>query len=368
MTKTSKIRIFKTPAGSRATDNPKIPYIKIEPASRQQWIVERGYGIGASECSKILGASRYGTPLSLFLDKVGLNEPVAENWAMEQGHIFERVVAEKFQEQKGFGVIGISKAGTVKADWLACDRKHPFLRVSPDYLYWLKDEDGNDMTHNFTNRGVLECKTSVHHYTPDCIKDECISWYCQVQYQMHVLGLKESYLGFLCVDSLTGGECWFQKIAYNEKFCADTLIPAIVSFWQDHVAPAMRTNDRDRLMEFAPEPSTADDVTRRYTKEEAGKSISAADIDNFFQQLASYHARKAAIKEMEAELAKFEEQVKLKMKDSESIVDADNKVICTFKASKPSISFDSKRFKSECPDLYEQYCCEKPGSRRLIFK
>ena len=353
-------------------DNPKLPYITIKPNTHEDWLLERNKGIGASECGKIIGCSKYGTPYSLFCDKIGIGERIEENWAMRQGHIFEREVAEQFQRDMGMSVIGLHQSTNVKADWLACSREHDFLRVSPDYLYWLKEANGKDKPHNLFNRGVLECKTSVHHYKPECLQNECISWYCQVQYQLYVLGLKDAYLGFLCVDSLTGGESWFEYIPYNEKFCKETLIPSIIEFWTKHIAPARAAIadgcTTDTVMQFAPVITNADDITKRYPKESEGKSINGTDIPDFFDKLGVYIQRKSAIKELEQQQKEFEDEIKLFMADAESIVGTDNKAIVTFKSAKPSMKFDSAKFKAECSEQYSQYCSEVPGSRRLIFK
>lgn len=349
-------------------DNDKVGYLVIQPKTHEDWLKERNKGIGASECAKCIDASKYGTPYNLWKDKVGLNPPVKENWAMKQGHIFERVIAEMFQEQVGLDVIGLRQVSNVKSDWLAQKKGSEHLRVSPDYIYCLNKKGHT----NLLERGVLECKTSIHHYTPECLKSECLTWYCQVQYQLYVLGLKEGYLGFLCVDSLTGGESWFEKIPYNEMFCEDVLIPAINDLWNNHIAPARELlcsgSNVDDIMKFAPEITSADDVSNRYPKEQIGKKISGDDIEGFYDSIAEYIENRNVIRTLEAKQKKFEDMIKLRMEDAEAIVGNDDKPIITFKASKPTKKFDSKRFESECGDMYDQYCFEQPGARRLIIK
>ena len=41
----------------------------IKPASHEDWLKEREYGVGASEVGAILGLSPYETPFSLWLKK-----------------------------------------------------------------------------------------------------------------------------------------------------------------------------------------------------------------------------------------------------------------------------------------------------------
>ena len=63
----------------------------------------------------------------------------------------------------------------------------------------------------------------------------------------------------------------------------------------------------------------------------------------------------------------LKQQVQLIMKDAEKVTYMDE-ILVTWKASKESKFFDSKAFKAEHPELYEQYLQTKPGSRRFLVK
>lgn len=75
-------------------------------ASREEWLVGRRNGIGASDVPAILGVSDYGTPRSVYYDKTGenadsageaahwgtvLEEPVAREWARRNRSVVRRV-------------------------------------------------------------------------------------------------------------------------------------------------------------------------------------------------------------------------------------------------------------------------------------
>ena len=47
-------------ATSNIIDNPALPYLTIKPNTKEDWLNERKNGIGASECGKIMGVSKYG--------------------------------------------------------------------------------------------------------------------------------------------------------------------------------------------------------------------------------------------------------------------------------------------------------------------
>lgn len=75
-------------------------------ASREEWLAARRNGIGASDVPAILGVSDYGTPRSVYYDKIGeavdgageaahwgtvLEEPVAREWARRNRSVVRRV-------------------------------------------------------------------------------------------------------------------------------------------------------------------------------------------------------------------------------------------------------------------------------------
>lgn len=347
----------------------KKKWYKVKPSSHDEWLKERNKGIGASEAGAVVGVSKYSSPYGIWRKKIGLDEPIRENWAMEQGHIFERHIAELFQQEYGFEVIGLYSIENRKGkiDWLAVDCENQFLRVSPDWLFYSGGKK------NESNKRILECKTSRNNYQKDCLLDECLSWWVQVQYQMYVLRHDYAYIGFLCVET---GDHWFERIEYNEEFCKKTLIPNIIELWHDHIKPAMCILKEkavpakfieDQLNEYAPHITTSTDTATRYPRQQEGKSTDVPEFD-FFDKLTEYKARRTQIKELEEANKEFEESIKVFMQDAEFIPATDGKPIVTWKTNKPSQRFDEKRFKSENPDMYEQYLYEREGSRVLKIK
>ena len=341
---------------NKERDN-RLRWRKIKPVSHDEWLAEREHGIGASDAGAVLGVSQYSTPYRVWRRKVGIDEPVKENWAMQQGHIFERVIAEKFKEDMGYDVIGLNsienRAG--KLDWLAVDREKPFLRVSPDWLFWSGEK------HNEQNKRILECKTSRVNYTPDCLTNECLSWWVQVQYQMYVLGHDYAYLGFLCVET---GDHWFEMIPYNKEYTEGTIIPALEAFWRDNILPAREVEGKECKEQFAPALIDSDDTLCKYPKEQAGKSI---EIDNdLADSISAYSNLSRQKKDTEKQIEEVAERIKMQMGDAESITGEDGKPCVTWKANKDSLKFDAKRFEKDHPDLFKEYCEVKPGVR--VFK
>lgn len=330
-------------------------YKVLRPATHDEWLEHRKKGIGASEAGIILGVNKYTTPYQLWCLKLGITPPVEENWAMQQGHIVEPYIAQLFEEEVGYQVIKASKG-----DWLAIDKERPYLRVSPDWTFWYGEK------HNEQGKALLECKSSRNDYQPDCLQNECLSWFVQVQYQMYVMGYTAAYLGFLCVEN---GHHWFEYIEFNPEFVNKTLIPAIEKFWNENVAPgriALETEGKDAAMEFAPENLTADDVPMRYPHQTEGKSIEITD--DYAGRLSEYLQLRQQKKTIEEKMKAFEDDTRLIMADAESIVDAEGHPYVTYKQNKSSMKFDGKAFQAQHKDLYGQYLVETPGARVLKIK
>ena len=332
-------------------------WYKIKPKDHDGWLAEREHGIGASEAGAILGVSSFSSPYRVWRRKVGIDEPVKENWAMMQGHIFERVIAERFREEMGYDVIGLNsvenRAG--KLDWLAVDKEKPFLRVSPDWLFWSGEK------RNESSKRILEGKTSRINYTPDCITGDCLSWWIQVQYQMYVLGHDFAYIGFLCVET---GDHWFEHISYNKEFTEGTLIPALEAFWHDNILPARKVEDKECKEQYAPALIDSDDTLCKFPKELAGKTI---EIDNDLSEIISSYANLSRQKkDIEKLMDEAVTKIKLQMGDAEAIIGEGGKPCVTWKCNKDSEKFNDKKFREEHPDLYKEYTEVKPGAR--IFK
>ena len=72
--------------------------------NRQEWLAKRRQGIGGSDIAAIVGESPWGTPLSVFMDKIGLSEEKAETPEQKRGRILEGYVANMYQEETGKNV------------------------------------------------------------------------------------------------------------------------------------------------------------------------------------------------------------------------------------------------------------------------
>ncbi len=107
-----------------------------------EWVAERRTGLGGTDLPKILGVSRFGGPMDVFMEKQGLTAPLIETEAMEWGKLLEEPVAQKYARKTGR-----------KVRHAAAFIRHPtynFLFANPDR--WSLQRG--------TAKRVLEVKTS----------------------------------------------------------------------------------------------------------------------------------------------------------------------------------------------------------------
>ena len=310
----------------------------IRPKSHDEWLAHRTQGIGSSEVGTILGLNPFETPYQLWRRKKGFDPPKAENFAMKAGHYLEDAVSRFYADETHRDIIKRS-AG----DWIIYDPAMPYLRVSPDRLFWVdaaarKNED---------NKGILECKTTQLTIDADNLP---LHWFAQLQYQLGVAGYREGALAWLTM----GREFGHKDIIFDEQFYT-YLADQVTEYWERYIVGTEE-----------PPAYNVDDVVVKYAKHTDGKFITAsADVIAATVRLKDINAQLNALKKEKDEM---EASIKMAISDAEGLVDDTGKTIATWKAAKESQTFDTKRFSIEHPEEYAEYVVTKAGSRRFLLK
>lgn len=316
-------------------------YTIIRPSDRQAWLAQREKGIGSSEVGTILGVNPWETPYRLWQRKKGILQPLEENAAMRAGHILEGAVATYFEQESGRKVIKASEG-----DWLAVDNDRDFLRVSPDRTYWLEGKHSHD------NKGIVECKTTQM----DIAEDELPKhWFCQLQYQLGVMGYRQGSLAWLT----RGRNFGYRDFDFDADFY-EYMTHKLEKFWRDCI-----------LGDMEPPVTTIEDVQLKFTHSATGKSVEVTD--EIFNEITELKAIRPQIEQLNAQKKEIEDYIKLFMADAENIClpgtkDNNPVVLCSWKSAKDSEKFDEKRFAAEHPDLYKSYIRPVTGSRRFLVK
>lgn len=289
--------------------------------SREEWLASRKQYIGGSDVSAILGLNPYKNRMDLYFEKVNelaVEEP--DNDRLWFGREVEPVIAKRFAEEYGL---------TVKIDnKIRTNREHPFLAANIDRLIESVDERGP---------GILEIKTTNKFYAETWENEIPEMWLTQLYHYMSVTGYRWAYIAYL-VDRD------FHVFYVERDEEVDQVIKRIeeklVSFWKDHVEPQM-----------PPPPQNYDEVVQLFPTEEPGKSVELSK--NMRQMFLNYLAAKDDEKKAKAEAEEIRDAMAVYMEDAEVLAFGE-KPVATFKHQSQT-RIDSKRLKSEQPDIAEQY-------------
>jgi predicted phage-related endonuclease len=261
--------------------------------------------------------------------------------AMMLGHYLEPSIAQWFSDTTGV-VIDPHSEG----DWLAVDNDRPYLRVSPDRLYWNADEESIS-----SNWKILEVKSTALEVNPESIP---LSWYCQVQYQMGVMGIREATIVWFSYSH--PAKMGYRTIPFNHAFYK-RLTERITHFWMVNL-----------MQDIAPEPVTAEDFNIRFPHSNE-TAIEATREDVLLCH--EYLALKQSIKADEELLHQKETQLKARLKDSAALTARDSKgrtkEIVTFRTTSEN-TFNETRFANDHPDIYREMTSTTLDRKKLSEK
>lgn len=295
--------------------------------NREQWLIERRNGIGGSDASAICGLSKWTTRLDVYEDKLGLRED-QQNEAMEWGNLLEPVIRQKYAASR--------------ADVLML-KPYTIMR-HPINTWMFATVDG---VVGFD--GILEVKTArTSDGWGEPGTDEVPDWYLpQIQHYLAVFSRQ-----FCDVAVLIGGQDYRVYTVYADKEMQESLIALEAEFWD-------RIVRRD-----PPEPETLEEAKRRWRKSVA-KGVQASEgAISTARMLAAF---KAEVKGYEEQIESLQALLCNELRDSDTLMDGD-KVLATWKQSKPSKKFNEADFKAQYPELHAEFTREVEGSRRFLLK
>ena len=307
--------------------------------NRAEWLQSRTQGIGASEVPTILGVNPWETPLQLWRRKKGLDEPKVENFAMKAGHYLEDAVSKFYADETGAYIIQSSKD-----DFMFVNDEKPFLRVSPDRLYWQ-----NGMAHNEANKCILECKTTQMEVDDEELPKH---WFCQLQMNLGVSEIEHGALAWLTKGRTFG----YRDFTFDKDFF-DWMVEEVERFWVDNIQ-----GDKE------PPVTTVDDVFKKYSHSRSTATNIVAD-EKIMEQVSLLKSINEQAKNLEAQGKECKANIIKYMDKNDTLTLSDNEtILCTYKSAKDSQKFDEKAFKADNPELYQKYLINTAGSRRFLLK
>lgn len=298
--------------------------------NKLEWLKERQCGIGGSDVGAILGVNKYKTPFEVYLEKT---EPITEVGEQSEsaywGDKFEEVVAKEFEKRTGKKV--------------RRDRKH---YKHKDYHFMVANIDRRVVGEN----AILECKTANQFLANDWEGEEIpASYLLQVQHYLFVTGAEFGYIAVLI-----GGQRFIWKEVKRNEELIEMIIEAEKDFWkmvEDKTPPALDGSS----------------AAEKYLKEKYKQAESENSIELGFEykdKIKAYLEKKELLKAFETEVKELENQIKFEIGNAEYAY-APGYSLSWKNVS--STKVDSKKLKSEFPEIYEKVIKESK-SRRFSIK
>lgn len=291
--------------------------INIKNLSREEWLEIRRNSIGGSDAAAACGQSPWTSQLALWCEKQGMTKDKETNESMRRGTFLEEYVAQRFCEETG---------KKVKRDnFMYCHDDFPCLTANIDRV--IVGENAG-----------LECKT-MNDYSSNDFDFESgeipVQYYYQCQHYMMVMNWQYMYIAFS-----TNFKFVWLKVDRNEDFIKQ-MQQAELDFWYNNVVKMLRPE--------ADGSESSIEVLEDLYPEEISGSEKVFDFDELG---ARYTYLNSLIKTYTAEKDEIKAKICDRLENFEKGVSSN--YTCTWKKQDKN-SFDSKRFKADYPDLYDQY-------------
>ena len=294
-----------------------------------KWLEWRKQGITATEAASIMYPSKWGSPLSIYTDKLGLTNKTQDDsdGFMEWGHRIEDLLVAKFMEQhKGFTVC--TQGRLYQRDWAKCSLDAQAF-----------DELGNPV--------IIECKTGQHEEKWDPIPDR---YYAQVQWQMYVTGIRKAYFSVLIQ-----GHIWFER---EVEYC-----PNYVKQLKDKCFYVWDCIQRKQA------PATLGDFESDKTSiaalaGESGHSGDPIEVDD--NTVGVYLDLKEKYERAEEAFNNFKNSLAFKMVDHSKMT-CNGKTFASWVERKGTVSVDKELLKKKYPEIYEECLKQGQGTRYIRY-
>lgn len=280
-------------------------------------VIDRKTYLGSADIASLYGVEgAFGSPYEVWARKRGIAPPLEMTEAMEVGVILEDYVLSRYEREEG------EKVGA----------KQVFFR-HPDHEFCGCTVDGLIFNKMGLPVRIVEAKT-----TRDYKWDEVpLRYEAQVQWQMGCSGIGEADLTVLHRPDL---QLKTYRLQFNPSIFS-ALLDRAVDFWFGFIEPGMQP-ETDGLA-----------ATTEALKAIAASPGKVVEIDQLADRLDALKSAKLMAKEADERVEAITNELRAALGDAEAGTIAGQTAI-TWKSSFTS-RLDTKRLKSEMPDVYERF-------------
>lgn len=270
---------------------------------RQEFHEERMLGLGATDSPKILGFSKRGTALSVYLQKIGEAGESAMSLPAWLGLKLEDAVGELYSAREGFRLRHANKQYV--------HPQHAWMRCHLDFRVWGHPEL------------LVECKTRAYKtgFGEDGTEEVPLDIWCQCQHEMAVTGALRDDVAVLF------GHHTFHvyPIHRNDQFI-DSMIPRLSEFWHENVL--------QRVPPAATGAAVDEAALRRLNREDDGVIVPATPEQVIL--VNRYRFQEEAVESAKGMLAELKNQIIQIIGPNAGLSGSFGSI--TLKKSKPSVS------------------------------
>jgi len=300
--------------------------------TKEQLKERMGY-LGGSDAAAILGLSRWGTPLQVYMAKVFPNRDDSEtkiggkNEAARWGLLMEDVIAQAWMEDTGKKLYRVNET-----------------LIHPDYDFVRANIDRRVVGENvpWEGKNTSAYKKAEWQGNDDIPQEALI----QGQHYLSVFDADKIYYG-CCVG---GNKLVKAEIGRDEELIK-TIIDAEVHFWNEFVLkkqpPPVTGSERDGQL-----------LARLYPD---ASNNSIVLPDEFLDLIQQRQVKRAAIKEMQTLVDEIENKIKAKIGENKGGVIGNFSVTW---ANQTRTSVDTKALKEKHPDIFQSV--QKTNSFRVL--
>jgi putative phage-type endonuclease len=304
--------------------------IDIRDLTTEEWLeLRRKKGLGGSDAAAACFKSRFKSPYALYREKIGEYEPIVDSEKAHFGKILEDIVAKEFETRTGKKVWKVNQ-----------------MIFHPEYDFMFAEVDRRVVGEN----AILECKTTDKYNLKEWTDDEVPEEYIiQAQHYLAVTNCEKAYFAVL----IGGNTFKWYEMERDEELIQD-IIEMEKAFWhcvQTKTEPVIDGSSSTKAV-----------LDAMYPPEEAQEEQIQLS-EQAYELSQQYEEIKDRIKELEDKKNEVENKLKKELGEFEAGSVGD--YVITWK---PIVSkrFNSKAFKSEYPDLYEQFKKESSYRRFMI--
>ncbi|MEI5946508.1 hypothetical protein ETJ91_00560 [Bacillus albus] len=296
-----------------------------------QWLQARKQGIGGSDVSAIAGLNKWKSVVQVFFEKTqAIEKEDIQSESAYFGNVLEEVVANEFAKRTDLKV----------------QRRNAILQ-HPEYPWMLANVDRLIVG----KKNGLECKIASEYLKKEWEDEEVPAAYLlQCQHYMAVTGYEAWWIAVLI-----GGNKFVHKKIERDEELIQYLIDIEKDFWLNNV-------EKNEPPMFDGSDASTELLKHLYPESIVDSFVSLGKQEELLIEARNQVDRE--IKVLEEQKAEYENKIKAKLGTNEVGGTENYKVY--WKSYKTN-RFDSKRFKAEHPDLFEQYAKETT-SRRFSVK